>query len=270
MNEKDGFAAILRQRDRLLKAENRLLARYKREGRWPTKKQLDKLLAATPLLRSRGDPRAFWRRLTNDRSFKAEGGLPALLGPMLVALAGWCRAAKKRPPFFRRRAQDFVEFLGRRLYLMPLAPMPRGTRSTDALSLPGRISNRTLERFLTRLLKHPERVRTSMDDNPELSLALLERYRRGKRELPRPKRYVWIAHAELVHEVRLLLGGPFYRELAALITAGHRAHGEAGFYLRARVLTQTYRRWLRATPEKARAIALVGHVKDRLLFEILR
>jgi hypothetical protein len=80
--------------------------------------------------------------------------------------------------------------------------------------------------------------------------------------------------AELVEEVRLLTGRPtrrlFFPELAALITAGHRAHGEAGFYLRARVLTQTYRRWLRATPEKARAIALVGHVKDRLLFEILR
>ncbi len=267
---RNGFAAILRQRNRLLKAEERHLARCKRERRWPTKKQMRQQLAATPLLRPRGNPKVFWGSLTNDRSFKAVGGLSKLLGPMLVALAGWCLAAGRRPPFFRRRACAFVEFLCRRLYLMPLASMPRGTRSTDAFSLPKRISNRTLERFLTRLLKHPERVRALMDDNPEISLALIERYQRGKRELSRSKRYVWPAHAELVHEVRLLLGGLFFRELAAFITAGHRAHGEVEFYLRARVLAQAYRRWLRATPEKARWSAFVSHVKDGFLIEILR
>ncbi len=74
-----------------------------------------------------------------------------------------------------------------------------------------------------------------------------------------------------IERPRLLTTGRlFFPELAALITAGQRAHRNEEFYLSARVLAQAYRRWLRATPKKARWSVFVDHVKDGFLIEILR
>ena len=69
----------------------------------------------------------------------------------------------------------------------------------------------------------------------------------GKRDRKK-RRQSWPAHAELVEEVRLLTGRLFFPELAALITAGHHAHGNSEYYLGAEALAKDYRRWLKSSP----------------------
>ena len=224
MNEKDGFAASLGKVKRLLRVHDRSIALRTREGRRPTEQQLCRRLLRTPLVEPRRNRIAFRQRLAANLA----NGLPLTLKPLLVALEVRYLADGKRPPFFKRFARDFVELLCWSLYLMPLEGMPSGMRSDQAFNVDTRIPRKRDRDRRARRLRGARSKRAR----------LVEKRRRRS----------WPAHVELVDHVRFVTGKLFYRVLAELLTAAHRAHGNSGFYLGPRALAKAYRRWLKGSP----------------------
>ncbi len=249
---KGKFDATLRRVRRTLRAQDRRIARHKREGRWPTEDQFRQQLALTPLVRSRGNQAAFRQRVL--QFVKVEKPFPLIKVDRKIdgrrlprRISGLNLKSRKE---LNRLLEELI--LGR-LYIMPLRGMPKGIKSTEALFLRRPVSNKTLDRLQERVRKlTPRQAMALLDDNPGNALALMERCQREEKGSPPhgPKRHAqsYPAHVELVTQVKLLTGRYHYSALATLITAAHHVHGNRHYSLSAEALAKAYRRWLKGSP----------------------